>query len=308
MKNIFLLLVLVFNIGRATAHKNIIVFEKYGNVKVLLQTGFDYSEIDKIKIIGKLSEKLCNKLSFKDTLLIEYINDYTDGYPQDFYKFENDNKSFDFYDEFGKSKDSKKEKGLSIRINAQRIQVKNILLLVEYAIENRADLSKKLQARKLQGTYDDEKGQHSEFVMETIPDELLNQIFTTKSYKVNQLLHEKVEFLTQMHFGLEYYWKNDKFVFAKKLNKDETKQLFAIDDFYYCLITENKGAVVFVDEKNFYFVDLKRGDVSNLIHIKSGNYWIFKPNSMFSDKIILYNQYVELNLFLTDKWKLITEF
>ena len=59
-------------------HKEHVEFNIYGNVKVLGRSGFhNYNEFNKFKIIGILSEKLCQKLNYKDTIVLEFEHNYS---------------------------------------------------------------------------------------------------------------------------------------------------------------------------------------------------------------------------------------
>ena len=50
MKLKLFLLFGIFFIANSFAHKDKYIHKKYGNVKVFMKTGFDYSDINKIKI------------------------------------------------------------------------------------------------------------------------------------------------------------------------------------------------------------------------------------------------------------------
>lgn len=217
MRNaLFLTVIFILNSYVVRAHKDIVVYETYGNVKVLLKTSFQYSEIDKIKIIGKLSEKLCSKLLYQDTLLVEYIHDCTNLYSKDVYKFDNDT-NFEFLGGLRYESNLKKNKsGISIRINANKINIEDILNLVEYAIINREHLSEKLKYQKVidrWGDYD----QEMEFKIKSIPIELLDKIFTQESQIIQELISHKTYIVENENVGIDIYWMNNTFTFEYKI-------------------------------------------------------------------------------------------
>nr|WP_321226019.1 hypothetical protein [uncultured Psychroserpens sp.] len=130
-----LLLFISFN---CFAHKDKVINETYGNVKVYIRTGFDYLDIDKIKIVGQLSEKLSSRLKYKDTLLIEYIQDYTNNYSDDLYMLEYNNSNYKLFDGIKPEYEiESNNNGLSVRIYADRIRIIDILKLVEFSITNK---------------------------------------------------------------------------------------------------------------------------------------------------------------------------
>ncbi|WP_339889905.1 hypothetical protein [uncultured Flavobacterium sp.] len=144
-----ILILLLFSIN-SFAHKDKVFFETYGNVKVYMRTGFDYSDIDKIKIIGKLSEKLSKNLNYKDTIFVEYIQDYTDYYSDDLYILEYNNSNFKLANGFKSQISSEtNNSGLSVRIYADRIKILDILKYVEYLINNKEETNNYLTRKNI---------------------------------------------------------------------------------------------------------------------------------------------------------------
>ncbi|MEN9337653.1 MAG: hypothetical protein RLZZ500_2640 [Bacteroidota bacterium] len=307
MKNhIALIILFIFNISNASIHKDLLINEKYGNVKVFLQTGFKYSDIEKIKIIGNLSEKICANLSFKDTLFIEYINDYVDIYSEDIYKFENNNTSYQFMAGLDRMYNAKStNNGLSIRINANRIDIINVLKLVEYSITNRNKLSDKLNPIKLKNRFDDNE---KVFFIDAISKQLLNEIFESESSIVNQVIKNKIDIHKEDFFGIESYWQNNQFVFEYKLHDSPKKLLFTTNDYYYCLMVNANCALVFKDKNNFYLIDAGETDNTKLIYIESGNYQPYSFIAKFEEKIVLFNSSKDFNILLMDKRQIISKF
>ncbi|NJM80549.1 MAG: hypothetical protein HC854_14745 [Flavobacterium sp.] len=136
--NLFIILIFFISITYCNAHKDKVIQETYGNVKIYLKTGFDYSEINKIMIIGKLSEKISNQLKYRDTIMIEYIHDYTKQYLDDLYMLEynNSNNKLMFGIKSNYAIESN-ESGLAVRIYAKNINIVYILKLVEFIIINK---------------------------------------------------------------------------------------------------------------------------------------------------------------------------
>jgi hypothetical protein len=310
-KTLLLILFLISTIGIASVHKDMEVYETYGNIKVFLRTGFHYSEVEKIKVIGKLSEKLSLKLSHKDTIFIEYIQDYTDIYSKDIYTFEN-NTNWSFNNGLRSDFKPKKIKpGISIRINANKIKIVDVLCLVEYAILNHKNLPEKLVNQKVIDRWGD-NDQELEFKIKSVSDELLNQIFSQKSELVQELISERTYINKVELIGIETYWMNDKFTFEYKFHDEPIVKLIDVTDYYYYLELGYKSLLIFINENKFYYA--KPDDESNnkLLELNSSSHIPFNTINMFINKIVLYNNSNkppnDFYILLTDKRKVISKF
>lgn len=287
-KTALLLLFLIAIIFKSNAHKDISVYENYGNVKVYLRTGFNYSDIEKIKIIGKLSEKLCAKLSFKDTLFVEYIQDYVDNYSNDIYKFEN-NSNWSFRNGLDTISNSDSiTSGISLRIIADKINITNVLSLAEYAIIHKNDLSKKLMFQKVidRWSYNE---QAKEIKIKAIPDDLLTQIFSHKSALLQEIISQPIYIKTEEFIGIQSYWMNDKFTFEYKFHNKRLTKLLEIEEYFYCLNLDNQSLLIFINKTQFYYIRLGDKNNSKLLNIKCTTYAPFKVNEKIGNKIVLDN-------------------
>ncbi|MDI9309308.1 MAG: hypothetical protein QM535_03740 [Limnohabitans sp.] len=310
-KTALLLLFLIAIVFKSNAHKDISVYEKYGNVKVYLRTGFNYSDIEKIKIIGKLSEKLCAKLTFKDTLFVEYIQDYVDNYSKDIYKFEN-NTNWSFRNGLDSISNSDSiTSGISLRIIADKINISNVLSLVEYAITHQNDLSKKLMFQNVidRWSYNE---QEKEIKLKAIPDDLLAQIFTYKSVLLQEIISLPIYIKTEEFIGIQTYWKNDKFTFEYKFHDEPLEKLFEIEDYFYSINLNNESMLIFISQNQFYYIKPSDDNNSKLLEVKCTTYVPFTAYNIFRDKIVLYNgrndPTEDFYILLKDKRKIISKF
>lgn len=312
MKKVTLFLLLFCNMCLANMHKDILVNEYYGNVNVLLRTGFQYSEIEKIKIIGKLSEKLCTKLHFKDRLFVEYIHDYTKIYSKDIYKFEDRTTSIGFMDGLRSKYIKKESKGVSVRINADNVNITNVLRLIEYAINNRKNLDEKLTDVLLIDRWGDNDTE-LEFKIRAIPVELLRQIFDSKSDIIQDVITNKIFISSENIIGIDFYWTNDKFVIEYKFREEPVEKLLEVEDFYY-FIRYGYSILVFLNTDDFYLVLPNDENNSSLLRIKDGPQVPYKIIADFNNKIVLQNYYWSANnendllILLKNKRKVISKF
>ncbi|WP_306568463.1 hypothetical protein [Flavobacterium lindanitolerans] len=307
------------------AHKDIFFVKTYGNVKIYLKTGFEYSEIEKMKVIGVLSEKLSKKLNCKDTLLIEYVNDYAERFPEEIYSFENNNTNLKFINDerndfrsaayiqvqqgyYDTDEIDLKEKnyGISLRINADKIDIGQVLKLVEYSIRNRKSLKLKLEKKQITLPDWDNDSTYV-YSANIIPKKLFNLITSGKSDFAEEIIKEKTKIETEMYSKIDIYWSNNEFLFEIGSHYSSKKRLFKIKDYYYYTYINPMSLLVFVDKENFYY--LHNENISEtLIHIDNGTFWPFQVISRFGKQLILFNNFNKINLFLIDKNKVISEF
>lgn len=293
------------------SHKNRVVAENYGNVKVYMRTGFDYSDIYKTKIVGQLAEKLSNRLQYKDTVFIEYIQDYAKEYSDDLYLLEYNNSNFKIIG--GIKSDYKTPSnghGLSIRIYTDRIDIVNVLKLIEFTINNREKTNSFLTKKSIEYNVYEYRELLGPLTSLATNDEVINQIFASDSELINEFIKEKILIAGQENYGIEIYWQNDKFIFEyNHIWSDEQEFVFELKDYFYHLYVNANEILIFVDKNSFYFLNGTSSLEKELIKIENeshaplivmsyGNKLLFHP---FRDKD-------NLSIFLKDKNKVISKF
>lgn len=304
-----ILILLLFSIN-SFAHKDKVFFEIYGNVKVYMRTGFDYSDIDKIKIIGKLSEKLSKNLNYKDTIFVEYIQDYTDYYSDDLYILEYNNSNFKLANGFKSQISSEtNNSGLSVRIYADRIKILDILKYVEYLINNKEETNNYLTRKNIGYNHYEEQQYLEPINSEATNDKFLEKILSKESETITNLINQKIEVKSEEFYGIEIYWKNDKFMFEYKLFKEKQDFIFEIKDYYYCVSVNVNELLVFVDENSFYFINGEKEIKRKLNKIDNGTNVPVRIVDL-DDKILIYDFYKRknINIFLKNKNKVIIKF
>lgn len=304
-----ILILLLFSIN-SFAHKDKVFFETYGNVKVYMKTGFDYSDLDKIKIIGKLSEKLSNNLNYKDTIFLEYIQDYTDYYSDDLYILEFNNSNFKLANGFKSQISSESNnRGLSVRIYADRIKILDVLKFVEYLIKNKEETNNHLTTKNIGYNHFEEQQYLETINSEATDDKFLEKILSKESETITNLINQKIVVKSEEFYGIEIYWKNDKFIFEYKLFKEKQDFIFELKDYYYSISVNVNELLVFVDENSFYFINGEKVKKRKLNKITNGTNVPIKIIEL-DNKILIYNFYKKgnINIFLKDKNKVITKF
>ncbi|MBE9576722.1 hypothetical protein [Flavobacterium proteolyticum] len=304
-----LLILLLFSIN-SFAHKDKFVLENYGNVKVYMRTGFNYSDLDKIKIIGKLSEKLSKNLNYKDTILIEYIQDYTNVLTDDLYLLEYNNSNFKLVNGLEETNSLQTNNtGLSVRIYANKIKILDILKFVEYLIYNKEETNNYLTKREIKLNNYEDKQVLETLIYEATDKSLIEKIISKESILIKNLINEKFVVKSEEYYGIEIYWKNDKFIFEYKLFDEDQYQLHELKDYYYCIPVNINEILVFTDESSFYFINGNKEKNIKLNKIKNGNN---VPIGIIDldNKILIFDFYNRgnINIFLKNKNKVISKF
>ena len=289
------------------AHKDKYIIETYGNVKTLIKTGFDYSEIDKIKIIGQLAEKLAIKLNYKDSIFIEYDHDYTDLYKDDLYMLEyNGSKLFSrLMANYNANPDST---NLFVFINANNINIITTLKLVEFGMFNKEKVNEYLFEKKIRYYDDNDKEIFKPLNPFATDKRLISQINSSQSKIINEVINERIIVSNQRIFGIEIYWQSDKFFFEyKNVSGKKNDTLFEIHDFYYSVSLNQNDLLIFINKNEFYFLDGSNLKEKKLNRIKNGSYLPVRVLE-FKDKILIYDRRDSFNVFLPKKNKTITKF
>lgn len=303
------LILLLFSIN-SYAHKDKFFHENYGNVKVYMRTGFNYSDLDKIKIIGKLSEKLSKNLNYKDTIFIEYIQDYTNAYKDDLYLLEYNNSNFKLINGLEEPNSLEtNNNGLSVRIYADQIKILDVLKFVEHLVINKEETNNYLTQKRIR--LNDFEGNQllGNLIYEATDNTLIEKIISKESYLIKEIIDEKFVVKSEEYYGIEIYWQNDKFIFEYKLFNEDQYLLHELKDYYYCVQVNINEILVFIDESSFYFINGNKEKNIRLNKIKNGNY-VPVGSIDLDNKILIYDFYNRgnINIFLKNKNKVISKF
>lgn len=289
------------------AHKDKVIGKKYGNVKIYMKTGFDYSDIDKIQIVGQLSEKLSERLHYKDTIFIEYIQDYTNKYDNDLYILEFNNSNYKIIGGIKSEYTIKSNNsGLSVRIYADRINVVEILKLVEFTITNKEKTNSYLTNKEIGFNRYEEQP----LISIATDDKIIGGIYSSESELIKELINERVLVKEQDNYGIEIYWKNDKFIFEyNHIHSDKQEFVFELKDYFYHKYVNVNDILIFVDKNSFYFLDGTDDKKKELIRIDNSSYAPLIVMD-FGNKLLFhpFRNRNKLSLFLKDKNKVISKF
>ena len=273
--------VLVFFLTTLTYgfHKEHREYSTYGNIKVIGRSAFaNYNEFNKFKIIGKLSQQLCQKLNYKDTIVLEFEHIYS-NYKPNLIIVEKGNTEYISKLYRLEKIDSiysvpNKNIGICIRQIAQKFDVVEVLKLLEYVIINHENLIFEKHKVKLRD-FDMKTTKTIKYL--SINKKLIKSII--KNSKTSELVKEIINSdVLFFEFGnIKGKWNNEEFIISNEYSSIKYKDIF-------CLTELKDGILIFENKKSFiYFTNTDKQ--FQKFHIKTKlNYSYYYSHFIFQEK------------------------
>lgn len=283
-KIVIQLLIFFYSIHSYSVHKPQVFVNKYGNVKTLTQTGFyGYGSTEKVRIAGKLAQILSERLSFKDTIVIEFRNDDTHVYPKTII-VENGNSSADYLIsgglEYIKEKQEKSylleygQNAICIRRVDIDFNIEETLKLIEYCIFNKLRIELNLLKYNDPNWLPEVKPIDIEYY--GLKKEFINKILKEpNSTLLNETLMNEVQFFN--FESVNGFYANGIFTFkASELNYETKGLLF--------LLILNKGVCIFPSNDYFVYLSDKTTEIKmNKIFIEGYYPYLKNTLNIFQD-------------------------
>jgi hypothetical protein len=278
-----------------TAHKPKVKAENFGNVKTFFRSGFNFgdkireSQEMKIHIIGKLSETIAKRLSFKDTLMIEYERSYNKN---KLVILENDNSNYKVLGLNEGAIMKSNRKGMAVRIVDENINVIDILKLVEYSILNKKKINRSLIPTD--HIYDSEG---NKITVLANSEDFIQKITQKKSDLISEIIKSEILLLDNGSLRTEISWKNNEFIFAKntkylKEDNDYKNEYvsYKVSDFkYYIDSFDSSYFLIFNEVNTFTYFDGLEENTSLKINVENNWYAFNLAREKLGYKIILYD-------------------
>jgi hypothetical protein len=227
MKNIKY--ILFFYCSFVFSHQAIITKETYGNVNVIISTEYSSEEINKGLIIGKYSNLLLEKYSFKENLIL-YL----------FENFETEKNRVYF-----ERKESLNINALIIFIDTKNLDIVKCLKIVEQGILNIKKAKKKLLINL----------EYSNTVSDKLNEVLNTKIYRPKELELNLFSHQNIDKKQK----ISYYYFNSKFNFYNTETNLDCDVRF--DNIKYYRLISDDYLVCFSSFDTFNLVKLKTKEV-----------------------------------------------
>ena len=235
-------------------HKEHREYSTYGNIKVIGRSAFaNYNEFNKFKIIGKLSQQLCQKLNYKDTIVLEFEHIYSNYKPKliivekgnteyisKLYRLEKIDSIYSV---------PNKNIGICIRQIAQKFDVVEVLKLLEYVIINHENLIFEKHKVKLRD-FDMKTTKTIKYL--SINKKLIKSII--KNSKTSELVKEIINSdVLFFEFGnIKGKWNNEEFIISNEILSIKYNDIF-------CVTELKDGILIFENNKSFiYFTNTEK--------------------------------------------------
>ena len=279
LKKITYILVFFLTTLTYSFHKEHREYSTYGNIKVIGRSAFaNYNEFNKFKIIGKLSQQLCQKLNYKDTIVLEFEHIYS-NYKPNLIIVEKGNTEYISKLYRLEKIDSiysvpNKNIGICIRQIAQKFDIVEVLKLLEHVIINHENLIFEKHKVKLRN-FDMKTTKIIEYL--SIDKKLIKSII--KNSKTSELVKEIINSdVLFFEFGnIKGKWNNEEFIISNEYSSIKYKDIF-------CLTELKDGILIFENKKSFiYFTNTDKQ--FQKFHIKTKlNYSYYYSHFIFQEK------------------------
>lgn len=307
-----LALILGLTFGTALAHQDFWVTKDFGNIKVRIKTGFEFEEINKVFIYGKLAEKLTSELNYKDQIFLDFNHHYTgDCKPDYFISFDKGEIEYT-WSGAEKQESLLTKKSIVIRQVSRQFDSRTTLELVEFAIKNLSEIKSKQKQIEYNKNY-------CQWRVQTIDTLKIKGIFQdTLSKEVKAVMLKKIERPEEdFKYGISYYYQDGRYTIFLRNNNKEDIDIKTIDNIYDFQRISSYSAIIFDTDSSFYFAS-KYGQnkisTRNIIENTFDYYRPYKIKNIGGDKLSIYFFYYSKEsgvqpkertlIYITDKNKL----
>lgn len=297
MKSIFALIILLIYSNSFSANKPKIKIKDFSNVKTMYISEFNVSqniisaEELKMEILGQLSKELAERLGFKDTIVIERKT-YLNHNQKNLYIIEKNNSNYKLLLLGEGSVKKMGGSGIAVRIQSAKVNVTDVLKMVEYAIVHEKTLNQNL----VKTNYFLFEGDRIQILANS--EKSISNIVLNNSVLVNSLMQK--EFILFKDRNKIITWHNDEFTFKENLDRYQPAHLYAhinhgelkLQDFYYYIRNEIYDYfLVFSDKNTFSYFDGDEGRTSKKMEIEKGSsfYPYMTAKEIIYGKLVIYD-------------------
>ncbi|GAB0157288.1 hypothetical protein CHRYSEOSP005_25600 [Chryseobacterium sp. Alg-005] len=300
MKRSLLLFFCLFLCHFYMAHKPKVVTGTFGNIKTYFNSAFNFgtktieSEEAKMKVVGELSKIISERLGYADTILIERVTYYPNYPDEKLFILESNNSQYKLPFLSKETVTKTNNYGLAIRILCEKVDIIDILKLVEYTILNRKKINNYLIPTPYVYNRDGDK-----LSILANSESFIKKILKKKSPMVDEVVNNDIEILNNGYLSTRIFWKKGEFIFRVTPNSSKKGEYlggattqYKVKDFkYYIDSAWAQFFLIFDSMSTFSYFDGEDKNTSFKVSVENkSSFFPFRlVNEVFSDKIILYD-------------------
>jgi len=256
-------LALCFCFGMAYPHSDLSWTKEFGRVKVRIKTGYDYEEIQKIYLIGELTEKYAKLIGYDKVIFLDFNHFYVGNCEPDYFISYDRGAIMNLWNkatpEYYLDYDA-----LVIRQVASLFDVCNSLQLVEYAV-SKVDRIVSLQ-RMIE--YDENYCHWRINSIDTV--EIKHRLQQPISKGLHEILNIKLERPGKLKEGVSYYFQENLFTVFSRLKGKPDKDIISLTNIYQ-LTSFRRSAFLFDTDSSFYFINGSGSIISKKVLIRNAD-------------------------------------
>jgi hypothetical protein len=249
MKKLIIILLILSVSSKVLGHQDFYVVEKFGNIQTRITTGYDYEQINIVRIIGKLANKLSEKLNYKQPIFLDFSHAYTAEIEPDYFlSFGKGTIKYTWTSD--RKKGLLKKEGIVVRQVSHEFDIEATLKLIEYSITNIAEIKQ----NQKEIVYEQNYCQWKVPTIDTL--KVKKVLLQSTSKEIEEVLIQKTYLNSDdWNFGVDYFYQNRKFHFVvKAYNGIKDTIALSIKNVFQIATIDSGTKIVFDSDSTFYCV------------------------------------------------------
>lgn len=287
MKKLIIIFLVIISSNEVFGHQDFYVMNNFGNVQTRIKTGYNFEQINIVKIIGKLSNQLSKELNYKGPIFLDFNHAYIENITPDY--FISYGKGLIKYTwTKDKQKSPLKRSGIVVRQVSHEFDIETTLKLIEYSISNINAIKKNQNEITYEQNYCQWKIPSIDIL------EIQKILNHGLSEEINKVLARKTYLNSpDWNFGIDYFYQNREFHFlVKAYNGVKDTLALSTNSIFQTVEIDSGTEIVFESDSTFYCVGWRGNDrvISKQHYLKSikGNFQTFKVKNIGDDLVSIH--------------------
>ncbi len=259
----------------------------FGNIQTRIKTGYDFEQINIVKMIGKLSNQLSEELNYRGPIFLDFNHAYIgDIKPDYFISYGKGQIKYTWTND--KQKSPLKRNGIVIRQVSHEFDIEATLKLVEYSISNINAIKK----GQNEITYEQNYCQWKIRSIDTL--EIQSILNYGLSEEINRILARKTYLNNpDWNFGVDYFYQNQQFHFlVKAYNGVKDTVALSTKSIFQIVEIDSGTEIVFDSDSTFYCIGWRGNErvisKRHTLKLVKGNFQTYKVKNIGDDLVSIH--------------------